>query len=552
MKRKYPFLRTIPALIALVAVWAAAYGTTFSASAAAVPSSEARQTIRVAGDNRFPPFEFEANGTFQGFNVDIMNALSIETGISFELYPMPWSEALKALESGKVDAIQGMKHSKERASLYSFSEPYFTSTQSIFVLKDNYSVRSLDDLLGRKVAVQEGDISREVLQRLPNASVLAAENQEEAIRLLLERKVDAFIGNQITGQYVLQTSGQQDQVKLVGDPISPTDYGLVVLRRNAGMLEPINAGLRQIKSSGTYAKIERKWFGEYIYPSSRNLRGLLTSIIIGLVAVTCVLLLILWWNFTLKRELRKRVDAYKKTLDELARKDRLQSLGQLVAGIAHEIRNPITSILSYAQLLPVKYDNKEYREFFAEHVTGEVNRLNRIVGELLDFARDKPPESTMFRIGETVQAVVLLFHQLLEKQRIDVRLDVPESCAAWADAQQIKQVLINVIKNAIDAMEGGGQLRISAYGEGSHTVLAIADTGRGIDPADLANIYEPFFTRKAGGVGLGLSICYRLMSENGGEIEVTSEKGAGTSVRLKLPAEREENGNDETESVDSR
>ncbi|MFD0695376.1 transporter substrate-binding domain-containing protein [Paenibacillus sp. GCM10027628] len=530
----------IPLLCIMFAVLSAVLCFPSFAAAGDVMPPEQRQVIRLAGDNRFPPFEFEVNGTFQGFNVDMMNALSIETGITFEFYPMPWSEALKALEAGRVDAIQGMKYSKERASLYAYSEPYFTSAQAIFVLKDNYSVFSLSDLQHRKIAVQEGDISGEALQRFPAATVLAGENQEEAIQMLLERKVDAFIGNQITGQYFLQTDGQQDKVKLVGDPISPTDYGMVVLKRNERLLAPIDAGLRKIKTNGTYTKIERKWFGEYIYPSPRNLRGLITYFIIGLVVTTCVLLIILWWNLTLKKELKKRVDAYKKTLDELARKDRLQSLGQLVAGIAHEIRNPITSILSYAQLLPIKYENKEYREFFAEHVTGEVMRLNRIVGELLDFARDKPPEKTIFPIGETVQAVVLLFHQLFEKQRIEVRLEVPESCAVWADAQQIKQVLINLFKNAIDAMEDGGQLRITAISDGSHVRMTIEDTGEGIDSRDMANIYEPFFTRKAGGVGLGLSICYRLMAENNGAIEVASEKGTGTKVTLKLPGEQGE------------
>lgn len=534
----------IPLLCIAFAMFMGTFCFPIFAGAADDTPSEPRQVIRVAGDNWFPPFEFEVNGTFQGFNVDMVNALSIETGITFEFYPMPWSEALKALEAGRVDAIQGMKYSKERASLYAYSEPYFTSTQAIFVLKDNYSVFSLDDLQHRKIAVQEGDISAEVLQRLPNAIVLAEENQEKAIRMLLDRKVDAFIGNQITGQYLLQKDSQQDKVKLVGDPISPTDYGMVVLKQNEQLLEPINVGLRKIKTNGTYTKIERKWFGEYIYPSHRNIRGLLTYFIIGLVAITFVLLIILWWNFTLKKELKKRVDTYKKTLDELARKDRMQSLGQLVAGIAHEIRNPITSILSYAQLLPTKYENKEYREFFAQHVTGEVMRLNRIVGELLDFARDKPPEKATFSIGETVQAVVLLFHQLLENRRIVVRLEVPESCAVWADAQQIKQVLINLFKNAIDAMEDGGQLQITAYSDGSHVMMTIEDTGEGIDPRDLANIYEPFFTRKAGGVGLGLSICYRLMTENNGGIEVASKKGSGTKVTLKLPGEQGESEHD--------
>ncbi|MCY9666640.1 transporter substrate-binding domain-containing protein [Paenibacillus alginolyticus] len=539
--RKEGLVTSIPLLCMAFVMFVATFCFPLLSSAAEGTPSEIRQVIRVAGDNRFPPFEFEANGTFQGFNVDMMNALSIETGIKFEFYPMPWSEALKALEAGRVDAIQGMKYSKERSSVYAYSEPYFTSTQAIFVLKDNYSVFSLGDLQHRKTAVQEGDISGEALQRLQNAVVLAEENQDKAIKMLLDHKVDAFIGNQITGQYLLQSNGQQDKVKLVGDPISPTDYGMVVLKRNEQLLEPINVGLRKIKTNGTYPKIERKWFGEYIYPSPRNIRGLLTYFIIGLFAITCVLLIILWWNFTLKKELKKRVDTYKKTLDELARKDRMQSLGQLVAGIAHEIRNPITSILSYAQLLPTKYENKEYREFFAQHVTGEVMRLNRIVGELLDFSRDKPPEKATFHIGETIQAVVLLFQQLFEKQRIVVRLEVPETCVAWADAQQIKQVLINLFKNAIDAMEDGGQLQIKAYSDSPHVMMTIEDTGQGIDPQDLANIYEPFFTRKTGGVGLGLSICYQLMTENNGGIEVVSRKGTGTKVTLKLPGEQEEN-----------
>lgn len=510
------------------------------AAAVDIVPSEPRKVMRVAGDNSFPPFEFVANGTFQGFNVDMLNALSLETGISFEFYPMPWSEAIKALESGKVDAVQGMKYSQERAQSYRFSEPYFTSSQGIFVRKDSYSVHSLADLQHRKIAVQEGDISSEAMQRIPNATVLAAENQEEAIRLLLGGQVDAFIGNQITGQYVLQKNRQQDQVKLVGDPIAPTDYGLVVLKKNEAQLGEINHGLRELKSNGTYAKIERKWFGEYIYPSAPRLKELLTYVVAGLVITAAVLLLILWWNLTLKRELKKRLNAYKKTLDELARRDRLQSLGQLVAGIAHEIRNPITSILSYSQALPFKYDNKEYREFFTMHVTEEVMRLNRIVTELLDFAREKPPEKTLFKLEETVRAVALFFHNLFEEKRIVVQLDVPDSAYVWADAQQIKQVLINLIRNAIDAMPGGGTLRIAAQEGQPFVIVEMEDTGEGIDADDLPKIFEPFFTKKAGGVGLGLSICYQLARDNRGEIEVTSEKGAGTRIVLKLPSQLEE------------
>lgn len=112
--------------------------------------------IRVAGDNNFPPFEYLSDsGVYTGFNVDIMNAVSIETGIRFEYYPMPWNEAVQAMRSGKVDAIQGMKYNQEREEIYDFSAPYFTSSQGIFVLKDNMYIRKIEDLKGRKVAVQK-------------------------------------------------------------------------------------------------------------------------------------------------------------------------------------------------------------------------------------------------------------------------------------------------------------------------------------------------------------------------------------------------------------
>lgn len=497
-------------------------------------ASETTKIIRVAGDNNFPPFEFVKNQTYQGFNVDILNAVSIESGITFEFHPMPWNQAIRALETGEVDAIQGMKFSRERGEIYQFSEPYFTSSQAIFVLKDNYTITSLKDLKGHRISVQKSDISSTTLNDIHDVNISYKENQEAAIQLLLDGQVDAFVGNQITGQYVLQKNGQQDRVKIVGDPISPTDYGMVVLKNNKELLEPIDKALRQMKKNDTYNKIERKWFGEFIYPATSNLKNLLAYVIGGLGLVFIVLLIFLWWNFSLKRELKKQMNDYTRTLDELARKDRLQSLGQLVAGIAHEIRNPITAILSYSQLLPKKYDNPEYREFFAKHVSEEVQRLDKIVNELLDFSRQKPPEKCRFRLQETVESVILFFHSILKDKSITVKVDMEDSLLIWADQQQIKQVFINLIKNAIDAMHLGGQIFIKADKRQDDVFIEIVDDGEGIDAEDLKRIFEPFFTKKTNGVGLGLSICYQLIMENSGTIEVQSERGIGTRIKISL------------------
>ncbi|MDR7315849.1 transporter substrate-binding domain-containing protein [Brevibacillus nitrificans] len=129
--------------------------------------SEVKQdkVILIAGDNNFPPFEyFGSSGVFSGFNVDIMNAISIETGMRIEFVPLPWNEALEALRDGQVDAIQGMKYSPARDKMYDFSTPYFLSSQGIFVRKENMHIFELGDLNGRKVSIQKGDIAIDQLR----------------------------------------------------------------------------------------------------------------------------------------------------------------------------------------------------------------------------------------------------------------------------------------------------------------------------------------------------------------------------------------------------
>ncbi len=188
------------------------------------------KVIKVAGDNNFPPFEYlSSTGVYTGFNVDVIQAVSLETGLNIEYYPMPWSDALQALREGRVDMVQGMKYSLARSEVYAFTEPYFTSSQGIFVLKDNVSIHTISDLEQRSLVVQKGDIAYDVVGYLNRAKIIQAENQEQAMQLLLDGTVDAFLGNRMTGQYILQKMNRYDEVKIVGTPIEPTDYAMVVM-----------------------------------------------------------------------------------------------------------------------------------------------------------------------------------------------------------------------------------------------------------------------------------------------------------------------------------
>ncbi|MEY8189805.1 transporter substrate-binding domain-containing protein [Peribacillus simplex] len=628
--------------------------------------SEAQKVIRVAGDNNFPPFEYLSDsGVYTGFNVDIMNAISIETGIRFEYYPMPWNEAVQAMRSGRVDAIQGMKYNQEREEIYDFSAPYFTSSQGIFVLKDNMYIRKIEDLKGRKVAVQKGDVASGLLSKVDRLQLVETNNQQEAVQSLIDGKVDAFIGNRITGQYFLQKNEQQSLIKIVGESLDTTNYAVAVMPKNKELLTLFNQAISQIKKDGTYEKIEKKWFGEYILPNTQRLRKTMLYLEIGLFITFIVISLILWWNLILKREVakrteqiehvnkdleekmllleenihfqqqvlnsdysslitlnqqglvsminvramdyleldgnvvrkpfqdlpissfipekeikaaleRKRVFLQKETLwsqnasekryitysvypiqtiggenvgavlnffditeqkqleRKVAQDDRLRSLGQLVAGIAHEIRNPLTSILTYTQLLPKKFASADFRTFFSEQVTSEITRLNTLINDLLDYSRPKKSEPVTFSLNETMEGIELLLKPKIKEKNLRIVREFARDIQATADTQQIKQVLVNVILNAIQASNIGGTVIFRAYYRDMFTVVEIEDEGIGISEKDIDKIFEPFYTRKPNGVGLGLSISYQLVKENDGTIETRSEVGKGTVVTICL------------------
>lgn len=218
-------------------------------------------------------------------------------------------------------------------------------------------------------------------------------------------------------------------------------------------------------------------------------------------------------------------------------RDKMEAFTRLVAGIAHEVRNPLTSIKTFIQLLPSKYDDPEFREQLARHLPTEVDRLTTIISELLQHARPRRPFKERFDVGELVGSVVSVFRFHTLRAGIDLASDVPTGMMVLADRNQVKQVLINVILNAIEAVSGPGSVRVSASdGRDGYVRVTVADSGPGIAKEDLARVFEPFFTKKPKGTGLGLSLSYQLMKENGGDIRIESSPGEGTRVILLLPA----------------
>ncbi len=246
------------------------------------------------------------------------------------------------------------------------------------------------------------------------------------------------------------------------------------------------------------------------------------------------------------RELTRMYEQLRQAQQQLVQSEKLASVGQLAAGIVHDVKNPLGVIKGMAEELMEEIDELSAREETAELATGlqvirdSASRANQIVTDLLKFARQSPPTLEPHDLRETVEGVLRLTRYMLRKGKVEAHLDAPhESVIAVYDLQQIEQVLINLIQNAVQAMPDGGDLYLSLDVEGDSVVLRLRDTGTGIAPEHISRIFDPFFTTKAEGqgVGLGLSVSYGIIARHGGRIEVESEQGKGATFTVILPRE---------------
>jgi len=228
----------------------------------------------------------------------------------------------------------------------------------------------------------------------------------------------------------------------------------------------------------------------------------------------------------------------------LSRAERLATLGQMAAGIAHEIRNPLVGIGSTASVLLEDAEPSDPRRPEIETILKETRRLDRIVNQIIDYARPRMLAPFRFAMEELVQEAVTVLEGPLSQQRISIeRHGHPLLPPIQADRDQLKQVLLNIIQNAIEAMPDGGVLRIAAFestrDQEPGIMLTFTDKGAGITQADLAHVFEPFFTiGKRRGTGLGLAICRNIVDAHQGEIRLESRVGQGTAVKLWLPLQQ--------------
>ena len=247
------------------------------------------------------------------------------------------------------------------------------------------------------------------------------------------------------------------------------------------------------------------------------------------------------FNEELESEIERATEELRQTEKELAHREKLAALGEMAASVAHEMRNPMTALRGFAQRmyrrLPETDPNRKYTEIIIE----EVDRLTRLIRDVLDYARLPEPEMQLNNLNELILEWLDLIEEDLGRHNINLQTSYGEVPPFIFDAEQIKQVFLNIVSNATHAMQNnGGTLKITTRAENDQAELIIVDSGPGIWPEIMKDIFNPFFTTKSGGTGLGLSIAHRILEDHNGDIKVQSQVGQGATFTIILPLKQPE------------
>ena len=234
-----------------------------------------------------------------------------------------------------------------------------------------------------------------------------------------------------------------------------------------------------------------------------------------------------------QEELAKKME---RLAEQSLQTEKFKAVSTLAAGMAHEIKNPLTAIQTFAEFIPEKHGDPAFAQKLHEILIFESKRIQRIVQDVLDFAKPKTPQLQSVNFGPLVESTFNLLSGELLKRHIKWTIDCQHDGAnLHADPDQLRQVLINLIQNAADAMPDGGELKIATQTINNRLELTVSDTGHGIQPELLPKIFDPFVTTKENGNGLGLAVVYSIIQSHHGSVRADSQPGRGTTFTVSLP-----------------
>jgi len=248
------------------------------------------------------------------------------------------------------------------------------------------------------------------------------------------------------------------------------------------------------------------------------------------------------WNLELERRVEEKSHKLEKAHAEILQAEKLAALGHFSAGMAHEIRHPLNSISLFAQVLRGAIKDNAEQVVYADKIINEVDRIDELLVKLLASSKQPRGEQAEVDLPELIRGVLETFSEQLRTQAITLDLALPAREAFLADPEEVKQIVSNLIANALHEMPNGGHLKLHLHREGELLRIEVCDSGPGIPEEHFNQIFDPFFTTKSKGTGFGLSVVVRIVKTLGGKIQVENADDAGARFLIELPVHAEAGG----------
>jgi polar amino acid transport system substrate-binding protein len=551
------------------------------ATAADVESGPARPVIVVGGDRSYPPYEFlDAQGRPAGFNVDLTRAIARTVGLRVEFRLGRWADMREALESGEIDALQGMSWSEQRAKVLDFTPPSLVVHHAVLGGRGGGPSPLLEGGGGKGVLVLRGGIMHEtLLHSHPAVRPVPVDTHADVLLRLAAGEHDYALMAKLPGLYLVRELHLAN-LEAMGTPASVERYGFVVKRGNAALAARLAEGLAIVKNTGEYQTISDAWLG-VLERGGMTWREAWKYGAVVVVPLVVLLGTMAAWSRTLHRQVTLRTaeltrevaerkqteEALRRNQQQLLQADKMAALGVLVSGVAHELNNPNGVILLDLQLMNDIFGDatpilEEHARVHGDFALGNLRwsrlrqamprmlseaidasrRVKCIVEDLKDFARQGDPVlQDGVALDEVVQTAVRLVDNLIRKstRRFELAL-APDLPPVRGNPQRLEQVLVNLVMNACQALPDPTRgIRVRTFLDPSRDAVCveIRDDGVGIEPEHLPRLTDPFFTTKrdSGGTGLGLAVSAGIVKDHGGTLEFESTLGLGTAARVHLP-----------------
>jgi signal transduction histidine kinase len=493
--------------------------------------------VTVAVSHGWAPVEFlDKDHQFKGISVDYLKQIEQKLPIRFRFV-----RSAEDPDNETADMLSAVAApDKLNESHYSVIDtPFLAMPFVIFTREDNRLIHDIDDLNHKKVAVfQFGAAARALEKYHPQIELYRVDIADEALVALNAGQVDAYIGNLVVINYVARNLGFAN-VKIAAD----TPYGTnlyMAVKDSMPMLQVIlTKGLNAITEQERNV-ISRNWVA-VTYEHKTDLTLLIS--IAG--SAACLILIFALWSWKLSSEIRwrKEIEAELKLSREKAESAN-KTKSRFLANMSHELRTPLNAVTGYSQLIESNPQGHWEDKKYAAEILKSGKHLLYLINELLDLSKVESGKVSLqikaVDLNETVEESLLLIAQAAKEKQIHLKHHNQHPVIALADQSRLKQVLLNLLSNAINYNQAGGHVSVEVTSNDGHAVILIADSGRGIAEEHLELLFEPFERLEAEnshveGTGIGLTISRQLIELMRGSISVESQLGTGSLFEVRLP-----------------